>query len=82
MAVTLEQLDSFHNFARQKLQNGGAESIEELFDLWRHEIPTPEEEEEIHSVILQGLDDIKAGRGRSADVVMNEIRRKHNLPAE
>jgi hypothetical protein len=82
MSVTLDQLEAFHRFAQQKLQNGGAVSIEELFDLWRIEHPTPEEQEEIHAAIRQGLSDIRAGRGRPAKEVMDELRRKYNLPAE
>jgi predicted transcriptional regulator len=82
MLVTQQDLDSFHRFAQEKLQNGGAESIEELFDLWRIERPSAEEQAEIHAVIRQGLADIKAGRGRPADEVMSELRRKYNLPAE
>jgi hypothetical protein len=82
MLVTQQDLDSFHQFAQAKLQNGGAESIEELFDLWRINCPTPEDEAEIHAAIRQGLADIKAGRGRPAEDVMNELQRKYNLPAE
>jgi hypothetical protein len=82
MLVTQQDLDSFHRFAQKKLQNGGAESIEELFDLWRIENPTPDDEAGIHAAIRQGLTDIKAGRGRSADEVNAELRRKYNLPAE
>jgi hypothetical protein len=82
MQVTQQDLDSFHRFAQQKIQNGGAESIEELFDLWRIAHPSPEEQDEIHATIRQGLADIKAGRGRPADEVMSELRRKFNLPGE
>jgi hypothetical protein len=82
MSVTLDQLEAFHRFAQQKLQNGGAESIEKLFDLWRIEHPTPEDEVEIHAAIRQGLADIKAGRGRPAEDVMGNLSRKYNLPAE
>ena len=82
MPVTLTELESFHQFAQQKLRNGGAESVEELLDLWRIHNPTPEEQAEIHAVIRQGLEDINAGRGRPANVVMSELRRKHNLRTE
>ncbi|MEX2305991.1 MAG: hypothetical protein WD738_00250 [Pirellulales bacterium] len=82
MLVTQQDLDSFHRFAQQKLQNGGAVSIEELFDLWRIEHPSPEEQEEIHAAIRRGLADIKAGRGRPTEDVMSELRRKYNLPAK
>ena len=82
MSVTSDELENFQRFALQKLQNGDAQSIEELFDLWRIEHPTPEEVSEIHAAIRQGLADIKAGRGRPADEVMDELSRKYNLPAE
>jgi hypothetical protein len=82
MAATLSELEDFHRFAKQKLQNGGAESIEELFDLWRIEHPTPEDKAEIHAAIRRGLSDIKAGRGRPATDVMADLSRKYNLPAE
>jgi len=82
MSVTSGQLEAFHRFAQQKLQNGGAESIEELFDLWRIEQPSPEEQAEIHAVIRQGLADIEAGRGRPAEDVMRDVQLKYKLPAE
>jgi hypothetical protein len=82
MPVAQQDLDSFHRFAQQKLQNGGAESIEELFDLWRIENPSPDEQAEIHAIIRQGIADIKAGRYRPADEVMVELRAKYGLPRE
>jgi predicted transcriptional regulator len=82
MLVTQQDLDSFHRFAQQKLHNGGTESIEELFDLWRIENPTPEDQAEIHAAIRQGLADIKAGRGRPVADVIADLSRKYNLPAE
>ena len=82
MTVTCEELDRFHLFATQKLRNGGAESIEELVDLWRIEHPAPEEAAEIDAIIHQGIADMKAGRGRPAEVVMAELRRKYNLQPE
>jgi hypothetical protein len=75
MIATHEQLDSFHRFAQQKLQNGGAESLEELLDLWRIENPTDEVKADIHAAIRQGLADIAAGRGREVEEVLDERRR-------
>ena len=82
MSITREDLDRFHRFAQQKLENGGADSIEELIDLWRIENPTLEEAAEIDAIIREGIADMKAGRGRPAEVVMAELRRKYKLPAE
>lgn len=80
MPVSLDQLDDFHRFAQQKLQSGGAESLEELCDLWRIEHPSDEESVEIHEAITRGLADIEAGRYRPAKQVMTDLRAKHGLP--
>ena len=83
MTVTEEQLDSFHRFAKKKLADNGSNlSWKELFQLWRLENPTPEEREEVAAAIRQGEADIAAGRGRPADEVNEELRRKYNLSAE
>lgn len=82
MSTAHDQLDAFQQFAVQKVDAGEAQSLEELFDLWRLEHPTPEEQAEIHDAIRQGLADIKAGRYRPADAVMRELRDKYNLPRE
>jgi predicted transcriptional regulator len=80
MPVSLDQLDDFHRFAQQKLQDEGAESLEELCDLWRIEHPSMEEQAEIHEAIRQGLADIAAGRHRPVREVIEELRAKHGLP--
>jgi hypothetical protein len=82
MSVTHSELDGFHRFAQDKLQSGGAESLEELCDLWRIEHPSADEEAEIHSAIRQGLADIEAGNFRPAEEVMAELRKKHGLSVE
>lgn len=80
MPVTQDQIDSFHHFASQKLSNGGAEmSMDELYQLWRIDNPTPDEQVEIHAAIRRGLDDVAAGRFESADIVMQELREKHGI---
>ena len=76
-----ERLDSFHLFASDKLSNGGPElSLAELYNLWRIERPTPDEQADIHAAIVEGLDDIKAGRTQPADEVLRELREKHDIP--
>jgi hypothetical protein len=82
MSSTLDDLAAFQQFAHQKVDSGEAESLEELFDLWRLEHPTPEEQAEIHEAIRQGLADIEAGRYRPAEEVMAELRAKYGLPRE
>jgi hypothetical protein len=82
MSSTLDDLAAFQQFAQQKVDSGEAESLEELFGLWRLEHPTTEEQAEIHEAIRQGLADIEAGRYRPAQEVMDELRAKYGLPRE
>lgn len=82
MPFTAEQLESFHRFAQVRLQAVPAESIEELVDLWRLEHPDAEEQADTHHAIRQGLSDVAAGRYRSVDVIMQEIRSKYGLPVQ
>jgi hypothetical protein len=83
MSTIPDDLAAFQQFAHQKVDAGEAESPEEeLFDLWRLEHPTADEQAEIHAAIRQGLADIEAGRYRPADEVMQELRAKYNLPRD
>jgi len=82
MSTTHDDLAAFQNFAVQKVNAGEASSLEELFDLWLIEHPSPEEQAEVHEAIRQGLADIDAGRYRPADEVMRDLRAKYNIPRE
>ncbi len=80
MALTQEQLDSFHRFATDKVSNGGAElSVADLYNLWRLENPTAEEQKDNEAALAEGLDDIRAGRTQPVDEVMRELKQKHNI---
>lgn len=79
MPVTQRQLDSFHRFASQMLNNGGTDlSLEELVAHWRAQ----QERADVNACLRQATDDLKAGRHRPAHEVMEELRTKHNLPTE
>jgi predicted transcriptional regulator len=80
MSISSDDLNRFHQFADEKLRTAGAESMDELFDLWRIEHPSPEEQAEIDEAIREGLADIAAGRYRPAEDVSRDMRRKYNLP--
>ena len=82
MSTAHDDLAAFQQFALQKVNAGEADTLEELFDLWLIEHPTPEEQAEVHEAIRQGFADIEAGRYRPADEVMQELRAKYNLPRE
>jgi hypothetical protein len=81
MAVTREQLDSFHDFAAAQIENGGsALSLEQLLDLWRIANPTPEERAANVAAIQQALDDMVAGdTGEPAADVLRDLRTALNV---
>ncbi len=83
MAITQEELDTFHRFASDKLADGRADlSWPELVELWTLEHPSPAEQAEVNEIIRQGDADIQSGNYRSVDDFMDEFRRKHNIPAD
>ena len=80
MTITQDQLDSFHEFASEKLGDGGsALTWPELFDLWRIENPTADQQAEIYAALDESLEDIQAGRTQPVAEAMDELRAKHNL---
>ena len=77
MAVTQDELDSFHRFATERLRKSVEElTIDDLVIEW----DSVRNREEINAAIREGLADIDAGRTRPADQVTEELRRKHNIP--
>ena len=75
MAVSLEQLESFHRFASDRVKTGGEDlTMDELYDLWRLENLPPEELQDSLESLRRGLADAEAGRVRPADEVLEELR--------
>jgi len=71
--ATIDQLNSFHKFALQRLQSGTTEeTIADLYNLWRLHNPIPADED--RRAIQDGLDDLKAGRTKPATEVLAELR--------
>ncbi|MFO7904472.1 MAG: hypothetical protein ACQESR_22765 [Planctomycetota bacterium] len=57
--------------------------MDELYDLWRLEHPTPDELDEKMRAVQAALDDFENGdRGVPLEEAIREIRKKHNLPAD
>jgi hypothetical protein len=80
---TQEQIDSFHRFATERIRGGSDLSMDELYDLWRLEHPTPDELDENVRAVQAALDDFENGdRGMPLEEAIREIRKKHNLPAD
>jgi hypothetical protein len=83
MAVTQDQIDSFHRFASDRIANGGADlSFQEIVALWKLDNPSDEERAEVIAAINQGVKDIESGNHRPADEFMDEMRRKYNIPTD
>ncbi len=81
MAVTQDQIDSFHRFASDRIANGGADlSFQEIVSLWKLDNPSDEERAEVIAAINEGVKDIESGNHRPADEFMDEMRRKYNIP--
>ena len=77
MQVTLEELESFSQFASQQLHQEAAPSLEECVRQWRAE----RELQATVSTIEQSLDDIAQGRVKPVDHAFDDVRRRLGRPA-
>jgi hypothetical protein len=84
MATTEQELESFTQFARERLGVGGADfSLDELFDLWRSENPSDTDYAENTAAIAGAIQDFKNGdRGRPAGELTRELREELGIPEE
>lgn len=73
MAITRDELESFHQFATGHLNKSAEDlTLEECLRLWR----VRREEAETVEAVIAGVADIAAGRYHTADEVDAEIRRR------
>jgi len=78
MATTERELESFLQFARQRL--GKDISLDELFDLWRSENPSDELYSENVAAIAASIEDFNRGeRGAMAGEHSAELRREFGI---
>lgn len=76
MPATKDQLDSFHRFAVDRLDQGPANlELDELLVEWYD----TRERDNVNAIVRQGLADIDSGLGRSAREVTEELRRTHGI---
>lgn len=73
MSVTLNELQRFTEFARQKLNNGGADSLAALVSQWEQ---SRREYREAVADIQQGQADYAAGKGKPVAEAFADIRAK------
>jgi len=84
MTTTEHELQSFTEFARQRLSNGGAKpSLDELFDIWRVENPSAELHAENVAAVNAALQDYENGdRGAPAGEHSDQLRREFGIDTE
>ncbi len=70
MSVSLADIQSFADFAKQNVHSPGTKSIEDLLRLWRES----REMDEVCEAIREGEAEYEAGGGRSVDQVCDEVR--------
>jgi hypothetical protein len=78
MSTVQQELERFTQFIQQRLSAGAREaSLDELFDLWRHENPSDELYAENVAAIAASIDDFKRGeRGTIAGEHSAELGRR------
>jgi len=84
MATTEQELNSFAEFARARLSNGGSDlSIDELFDLWRAENPSDEMYAENVAAVNAAIADFQDGdRGTPAGDHSDQLRSEFGIESE
>ncbi|REJ91326.1 MAG: hypothetical protein DWQ34_08945 [Planctomycetota bacterium] len=84
MPTTTEELNSFHEFARERLSNGGPDlTLDELFDLWRTENPSDELYAENVAAIAAAIEDFRTGdRGTPAGQDSDNLRQQFGIEQE
>ncbi len=81
MGLTAQQLDGFHQFAREQLDSGEAGlSLEKLASRWL--AAQQRADTDADTALHEAIDQMNAGRGESLDDAMEEIRRRLGFPAE
>jgi predicted transcriptional regulator len=75
--VTMQEFDSFAEYARIHIENGRASTLSQLLTQWE----TQREEAEDVKAIARGIADMEAGRVVPLDQAMAEVRQKLGLPS-
>lgn len=74
------QLEAFHRFIGEQLNNGGTSlSPEECLDLWRTEHSDPQQLEESVAAVKRALDQADRGEALPLEEFDREFRTKHGI---
>lgn len=76
MPVTQSDIQAFADYATARVNNGGVESMPQLFRDWL----AARERAEVNAAIREGLADIDAGRTQPFFEEAEEFRRQRSLP--
>jgi hypothetical protein len=75
MAITKDDLDSFHTFAEATIASGRAESLHDLVEIWEMSRVTPERRAQDVAAVQAAIRDMQNGdQGRPARQVIEELR--------
>jgi hypothetical protein len=75
VAITCDDLNSFHRFAEARLPSAAVENLHQLVDLWEIEHPTPEVHAENLAAVRAAIRDMQSGdAGRPAKKIVQELR--------
>jgi hypothetical protein len=77
-----QELRFFKDFVSEKLESGDAGlTPEEALDQWRSMNPDPEDLQQSVAAVRKALIDMENGdRGRPADDVLSDLRKRYQLP--
>jgi hypothetical protein len=75
MSITSDDLNAFHRFAQARLTTDGAESLQELVELWEVDHPAPALHAQNIAAVRAAIRDMEQGdTGQPAANAINELR--------
>lgn len=84
MAVSYDQLSQFNEFAKAFIHQADTNlTLDELWDQWRLENPTPDEMHEDVLAVKAAIADMQLGdRGMPVVEHIQQMRKKYDLPSD
>jgi hypothetical protein len=78
MPTTMDQLDSFHGFARRAISVDQDLSLEECLHRWR----SAQARAETNAALCEAIAEMESGLGQSVDEAIEDIRRDLGLASK